>query len=264
MTSCTLIEDTNLSHAWVRLFWTVRSQRIDPLAPIFVSITGYSAGLPSEDPDIPNDLDSALAVQKKVMPSIAETASTIFPYKSWVRQGRPRRDEFFAWYIAQRLPRLRARNAKNVHGTYFERMIGFTKDHEHNQLESIILQYKSRIARGVARPRRSALQAVIVDPLRDLTGQALRGFPCLHQVSFTYNDDDGLAVCAYYPSQFIFQRAYGNYLGLSHLGTFIAHELDLKMSRLSCMIGHVADETPSAKSIRGLLDRGRQLTAERE
>src|SRR5205823_13372804 len=58
------------------------------------------------------------------------------------------------------------------------------------------------------------------------------------QVSFTYDDDNRLAVNAYYPTQYIFDRAYGNYLGLCHLGNFMARELGLIMVRLNCFIGH--------------------------
>jgi hypothetical protein len=56
-------------------------------------------------------------------------------------------------------------------------------------------------------------------------------------VSFAYDEDGGLAVNAYYATQYIFDRGYGNYLGLCHLGYFMAHELGLELVRLNCFIG---------------------------
>jgi hypothetical protein len=45
-----------------------------------------------------------------------------------------------------------------------------------------------------------------------------------------------LAVSAYYPTEYIFDRGYGNYLGLCHLGEFMAHEMGLNLVRLNCYI----------------------------
>ena len=143
-------------------------------------------------------------------------------------------------------------------------MIGFSSEHKPNQLDDIISQWTKRVSAGSPRPRRSAMQAVIVDPLRDLTGQALRGFPCLHQVSFTYDNDGGLAVNAYYPSQYVVDRAYGNYLGLGHLGTFMAHELGVSMVRLNCFIAHVSIGTVPVGALAGILTSAKALVAEQK
>jgi len=42
---------------------------------------------------------------------------------------------------------------------------------------------------------------------------------------------------AFYATQQVFNKAYGNYLGLCRLGNFMAHEMDLKFSRMNCFIG---------------------------
>ena len=48
---------------------------------------------------------------------------------------------------------------------------------------------------------------------------------------------------AFYPTQYIFDRGYGNYLGLCHLGSYIAHQTGLQFVRLNCYIGepHLGD-----------------------
>ena len=42
---------------------------------------------------------------------------------------------------------------------------------------------------------------------------------------------------AFYATQQIFDKAYGNYLGLTQLGAFMAHEMDIPLARLNVMIG---------------------------
>ena len=46
------------------------------------------------------------------------------------------------------------------------------------------------------------------------------------------------AVSAYYPTQYIFDRGYGNYLGFVHLGRFIGQATGLPLSRISIYIAH--------------------------
>jgi hypothetical protein len=79
------------------------------------------------------------------------------------------------------------------------------------------------------RPRQSALQLACFDPAKDHTGAALAGFPCLQQVSLTYKEERTLEINAYYPTQYMVERAYGNYLGLCQLGHFIAHQLNVRL-----------------------------------
>jgi hypothetical protein len=86
-------------------------------------------------------------------------------------------------------------------------------------------------------PRQSALQLSCFDPAKDHTGQPVRGFPCLQQVGLSHDADNRIAVHAFYPTQYIFDRGYGNYLGLCHLGSYIARQAGLQFVRLNCYIG---------------------------
>ena len=47
----------------------------------------------------------------------------------------------------------------------------------------------------------------------------------------------GLVTNAFYATQQIFDKAYGNYLGLSQLGAFMAHEMRMPLARLNVMVG---------------------------
>lgn len=122
----------------------------------------------------------------------------------------------------------------NKYGSYFYRLTTYGCNTDVvNQLDYIIETWN----RG--NKRRSALQASIVDPAKDSSHSRQRGFPCLQQVSFLpigQNGKEGLEVIAYYPTQFIFEKAYGNYLGLYRLGDFMAHEMQLRLHRVTCIV----------------------------
>jgi hypothetical protein len=100
-----------------------------------------------------------------------------------------------------------------------------------NQLEWILKQYKSRP--GV---RRSMFQATTFDPGRDHGNTAQLPFPCLQQLSFVPTDS-GLVANAFYATQQIFDKAYGNYLGLAQLAAFMAHEMGLPLASLNVTVG---------------------------
>jgi len=239
------IEELNLSHAWGRVLLHVLDNSKHRLAPLMVSITGFAEGLPVEDGEIRHTLDTLLAVRGNKYSSKV-SALTIFPHDAWVRRGRQPVREFSDWYLQHFLPRLQARDQRNRRGTYFERLVRFQGSQKgedgvlmpghKNQLEHLVAIWRRDRDNGGS-SRRSALQASIFDPLKDHTGGIMLGFPCLQQVSFTYDDADQLAVNAYYPTQFIMDRAYGNYLGLCHLGQFMAQEMGLSLVRLNCFIG---------------------------
>lgn len=256
-----LVLDTNLSSAWLRALAATANRPSRSLAPLLVSIDLGLSGAPSEDDHIRAVVDDALARHKCY--SVAITASTIFPYRPWIRAGRPVRAAFFAWYLEKFLPRLKARARANQYGTYFERMIAFSGVRSSktlgvpavcNQLDHIITDWTRNRPRA-SRPRQSALQVSCFDPLKDHTGQALRGFPCLQQIGFCYDDAGGLGVNAYYPTEYLFDRGYGNYLGLCHLGVFMAHELSLRLARLNCYIGQPSVGSPTISYARDLCDR---------
>lgn len=235
-----VICEDNLSYAWGRAFQIAVKGSKD-MMPLTVSI-GLANSLPVEDNRIRQAVDAALAQSNKY--SCAISAMTIFPFKFWNLTGRPHIREFSELYTKKYLPRLRARDSRNRRGTYFERMIAFQGvrgkggkllNQTINQLEHIVSLWPKHCEHS--RPRQSALQAACFDPVKDHNRAARSGFPCLQQVSFTYDDTGGLAINAYYPTQYIFDRAYGNYLGLCHLGYFMACELGLRLIRLNCFIG---------------------------
>jgi hypothetical protein len=196
------------------------------LAPLVVSITGFKRDVPIEDQAVRKALDDALA--KSGLQSSHTVANTIFPESLW-SPTRPRKLLFDRYTMS--LPRLRRASKKNRRGLYFQRLIeGGPPGHE-NQLEFVIACYLGRKA-----VRRSALQVAVFDAKLDLTNAAQLGFPCLQHVTFAPTQA-GLHVNAFYATQYAFERAYGNYLGLCGLGRLVAHEFGMPLARVTCFTG---------------------------
>lgn len=230
-----IISRNSVSHAWGELFISLLDLPKRSTPPLLLSIDQDGQSSAKEVPAIRSALEQALFQQDAV--SVDSTAFTIFPYKMWVRRGRPDMTSFGSTCTKRVLPRLKKLDRRNVHGTYFSRMMAWEQRDVHsttevNQLAHIV----HLLTRSSKRPRHSATQIAVLDPLRDHTGQAVRGFPCLQQVAIGLTDDGELDVTAFYPTQYVFERAYGNYLGLCHLGLALAHCAGLKFARLQVFV----------------------------
>ena len=225
-----VIDDTNLSRAWVRLLLQVLDGAGTEVAPLVLSLSGFAQnGAAVEDPAVRQALDQLLMRKRRIV--VESVAFTIFPQRLW-EMSRGDRTRLFALY-RKTFPRWQAMNRKaNGRGLYFERMVMYGRGPcDGNQLEWILSQFNSR--KGV---RRSMLQATTFDPDRDHVASAQLGFPCLQQVSFEPTAA-GLVTNAFYATQQIFDKAYGNYLGLAQLGAFMAREMGLPLARMNIMVG---------------------------
>jgi hypothetical protein len=225
-----IINDNNLSRAWSRLLLGVLDGAGTEVSPLVLSVTGFDGkGVVPEDPAVRQAVDQLL--KRKGRLKVEDVAFTIFPQRLW-EMSRGDRTRLFTLYRAT-FQRWQAMNKKaNGRGLYFERMVMYGRGPcDGNQSEWILSQYGSRA--GV---RRSMLQATTFDPGRDHVASAQLGFPCLQQVSFEPTAA-GLVVNAFYATQQIFDKAYGNYLGLVQLGAFMAREMDMPLARLNVMVG---------------------------
>jgi hypothetical protein len=225
-------DNMNLSVAWAKTFLAALEPRRD-LIPLVVRIGSFNEGAVCEDAVIRESLDRSLFKMGKQ--SCHTVANTIFPESLWNRK----KDRRVLYERYKKIfPHLKAVDSRNNLGLYFERLIAYDPDENNNiesnksnQLESIIRTYCK------VTHRRSALQAAIFDPRRDhKTGPFLK-FPCLQHVTFVPCGEHGMVVNGFYAMQYLFERAYGNYLGLCRLGNFIAHELGLELVQMNCTVG---------------------------
>jgi hypothetical protein len=236
-------EEPNLSVAWARAFLGLLGHPGKEYAPFLVSIAGLNGAEAKTDSDLRDSLDACLDANGH--DRVQTVANTIFPHSLW-RRAKGDRQAFFRDYLED-LPSFVEMDRRNGRGTYFARLIGFGLDPKDcggvphapaqaiseggNQLEFIINECK----RG---GRRTKLQAALFDPYRDLTRSAQQGFPCLQHLTFVPNHDRRtLGLNAFYATQQLFVKAYGNWLGLCRLGAFVAHEAGLRFDRLSCFTG---------------------------
>ncbi len=255
------IEDPNLSVAWSRAFLELISRRGEAIVPLTLSITGFTDGVPVEDDGVRKALDTCLIANGHQ--GVGTVANTIFPQSLW-RQAKGDRKRLFEEYLVN-LPSYVAMDPhKNRNGLYFARMIASGVDpktgkrlpeipigklpEQGNQLEFLIQRCKRST-------RRSMFQVGIFDPARDHIGGAQQGFPCLQHVSFVPDYDRGtLAVNAFYATQQLFVKAYGNYLGLARLGAFFAEQTGLTPVRVTCFAGvEKLDQRPACGPALGAL-----------
>ena len=245
-----LVEERNLSAAWAKVFLTVL--KANEVSPVVVVIRNISDTGPEEIPEIRHALDDLLEGDGKGL-SCNTVANTIFP-SIW--NPRADRQELYDRYN-RILPKLR-KHQRHRYGLYFQRLTSFGADEDDNcgvnQLERIIETWH----RG--NHRRTALQAGLFDPHQDHTDQRLRGFPCLQQVSFAPCGDGGLSITGFYATQYLVERAYGNYLGLCRLGRFMAHEMGLRFDQMVCIATPVKLERPKY-SVKSLAERVRNALA---
>ena len=245
-----LVEGNNLSVAWAKVF--LRAVQEGEISPVVVVLRDFGDDGPEEDLQIRSALDQLLEQDGKGL-SCNTVANTIFP-SIW--NPHADRQELYDRY-RRILPKLR-KDRRNRYGLYFQRLISYgggDGNNGVNQLEHIIQTWHK------GNHRRTALQAGLFDPLKDHTDQPVRGFPCLQQVSFARFGDDGLSITGYYATQFVVERAYGNYLGLCRLGRFMAHEMGLRFGQMTCIATPVMLYR-TKKSVKGLAEQIQQALAD--
>lgn len=222
MNSVTVFKDVNITSLWARIFYHSMEPKVSEISPLAASLE-LEEGF-KEDAKIRHSLDRTL--KKMGQSRVRTVAGTIFPLSLWnPARGR---DLLFKRFDRVYLHGVKQCGA-NKYGHYFRRLTKFGPE-EINQLDKIIRFYQS------GNHRRSALQAAIFSPTDDLKNQRQRGFPCLQHVVFCpYENEGTLELFAFYATQNIFEKAYGNYLGLYNLGSFMAHEMELRLTRVTCI-----------------------------
>lgn len=240
MTNCDeIIHGSDVAEVWTRLFARAMEPGCDHLGPTMVRIrTDDARQMVESDSPVRSAIDAVLRVAGS--PRVKETASLIFPYSPW-RAKLSDIDALTTWYVGEFMPRLKVIAPSQFRHTYFERMVDFdgtgTSDSSGNNQLKFILDRCAETSERRTHFRQSGLQVSIFDPRRDHTRSAQKNFPCLQQLGFYFLEDGSLGLSAYYPTQVIVERAYGNYLGLCQLGVFMAHQLEVPFREFVCFVG---------------------------
>lgn len=245
------IIDDNLSHAWQQALSIFLSRGVQDVQPLIVTVENIK-NVPAENPVIRQRLDDLLTSSGKY--NISTVANTIFPHTLWNPEyDREKLYERFNKIFPEIIKYDKI--GKRL-GRYFDRMINYgTQEKKVNQLEFIIATRKDK-----NNIRRSAYQISIFDPYTDHSDGAQRGFPCLQQIAFAPIGETGLSVTGFYPRQLLFEKAYGNYLGLCRLGHFVAHEWGRSLTKMTCIagIGSRGDINKGNKQLKEISNIARQ------
>ena len=227
MSAPLLIDDTNLSNAWCRVLdHTIKNSGYE-ITPLIITLSDFN-----ELEKIKSNLNISLI--NEGFDSIDTVSETIFPNSLYQISNR-NRTKLYKVYLNNVLPRITKIDTANGRGTYFARLIAYddgVNKKKINQLEIIISSLLDK-----TNNRRSKLQASIFDPTKDHVNGPYQKFPCLQHVTFYKSETEGLILNSFYAIQYLYQRAYGNWLGLINLGKFIANECNLEFERFNCFIG---------------------------
>jgi len=208
-----------------------------------------------EDSAVRDGLERILAARQ--LQPVRTVANTIFP--AAIAATSPDHLELSSRYAAV-LPTLKRLSSKNDRGTYFGRMIAFPgAAGPVNQLDVIITRLRQEIAKkgSGTGSLTAAYEAAFIDPRSDgadtnleapvgaaaqvlVPGSDTRfpGFPCLSHCSFQLDRQGALHALAQYRSQRMVERAYGNYLGLGLLLSYIADRAGASCGVLTVTAGY--------------------------
>lgn len=232
-----LITSDNLSLGWWKVMEKLLAKGVTSISPLTLSITGFDKdGVAAEITGIRNAVENFLVAEGKK--DVENIAWTIFPQRYWDMSDD--RTEFFNMF-RDAFPRVQKFNAKNNgRGSYFQRLVDFEGDGEGrvDQLEWILSEYERDPGRRV-----SKWQASTFDPRRDHLDWPQLEFPCLQQVSFTFDGGEGLIINAFYATQQLARKGYGNYLGIARLGAFMASQMNRRLVRMNVFVGAAKMDT---------------------
>lgn len=157
----------------------------------------------------------------------------------------------------QLYPSLRKLDRANNQGTYFGRMVDYPTNGGVDQLSDIV----GKLRRSTTGRRTKAMYEMNLDE-PGLESRVYRytndhrkmeGFPCLSFCSLQL-DRDTLHMVAHYRSQYLVERAYGNYLGLGQLLEYVARSAELHTGMLQVVVGHACIER-ARRAVREMITR---------
>lgn len=175
-------------------------------------------------------------VAPEISKSVYDVANTIFPSASAFHGGDLK--EFFTHY--QKVYERGQRRYRQAWGTYFLRLIAFGKAKE-NQLGKAI----NGLSNWKSKPKAAFvlhLSSTELDNPRSL------GAPCWQYAQFIRNEDDVLSLSAVYRSHDYFQKALGNFVGLTRLLRFVCERSKMKPGTLTCLSTYASLQGEKAKT----------------
>ena len=154
--------------------------------------------------------------------TVFDVANTIFPREC--RRWDLSVDQFCSYY-ARAYERL-LRVGRRSWGVYFLRLVEFG-DQNTNQLERIVAGIRSW-----GRNHRAAFNVHFSSSETDRPRP--QGGPCLQYVQFGKSANDTLSLAAVYRSQDYYEKALGNYVGLTRLLHYVCQKANMNVGNIAC------------------------------
>ncbi len=194
--------------------------------------------------------------------SVDTVANTLFPMGLYAPHLGPGAAAEHLWKNHELAMKMQVRLKATDRDNYFNRLACYpASEGPINQLDKVISRLKGQL--GQAGPLSSAYELGLTNPDTDgdlrlqspAHDRRIYGFPCLSHISLTFVRPK-LHLTALYRNQVFIERAYGNYLGLARLATFIATEIGAEVGEIACVATHADIELGYGKeSLEELLQR---------
>jgi hypothetical protein len=217
--------------------------------------TAYNLLLDIQSPHVVTQADmQAIALLDQLLSkhdhySVSTVAGTIFPQGLYARFGAK---GVFEIYPNDVYPRIK----ENSWGRYAYRIVRRrnSQGKYFNPLEQLVRKLKKQLAGE--RTFRAVYELPTVEDLEISTYDAaldadrLLPHPCLSHLSFKVSEDNKqLLLTALYRSQYFFQKALGNLVGLAQLQRFAAQEAGLTPGNLICLATLATLDTSGAGGV---------------
>jgi hypothetical protein len=222
-----------------------------------------------DDPSVRAELDRILTAKGKQ--AVRTVANTIFPT---ALAGNSRtHDELVSRYKAL-YPAARRLHNSNRLGTYFQRLIDYPgRGGNVDQVGAVIRQLRRQAE--LPNPKTACYEANLVDPATTAgepwtastpirvpgKDNGIMDFPCLSHCSFQLDRFSRLHLAALYRSQYMVEKAYGNYVGLGDLLAYVAQQSGLQTGTLTVMAGYAQLDGGAIKMLEPLLTETATIVA---
>lgn len=173
---------------------------------------------------------------------VETTRNTIFPF-AWA-QRHPEPVDLAVHYLAHYHSDALRGFISNSRGTYFGRIVAYPRgegEAPSDQLTDTVRKLRAELAAptedkpGGGSNKSSRYEINIYNERRDTNPM---GFPCLAHIS-VHLHERRVHMQAVYRNEVLVGRAYGNYLGLAQLQTYIARAAGADVGELLMTINHV-------------------------
>ncbi len=241
-----------LSEGWldaVRLVFGVSSKKIVHLVVRITEPNVEDVAVRDAAQQLIDSWNASHRNTSREMEHIETTRNTIFPASFARRTNGP---DDLASYYRQRLTKDGLLGfTHNARGTYFGRIVAYPRgdgEQTADQLSDTVRKLRAELSHRSSKSSRYEISIY-----NERLDRSPMSFPCLAHLSMHLHDRR-LHLQAVYRNEYLVGRAYGNFLGLAQLQSYVAGAVGLNVGELMITAGH-AELDGSKASTAAMLQR---------